>query len=224
MAKLCLTELVFHYDTYICKLIELSSNDDTIQKNIASYLYLINTLKQNNIIGNEIDHQIYYIEMHRHKQCTPDDISWLNEFLKPDDIIKRKIFTFVLEYRQNKLPNILALYYGTDWSVVKHDEISFLKIFEIVATFHRLQSSLITKEYAEEYNEKNIQPMIDQLRNYNLRLVNLFSVILKNKGKSLSENICHHLNLKLRLYENTHPISSNFIENECKRNTIQSRR
>ncbi|KAF0993312.1 hypothetical protein HZS_3791 [Henneguya salminicola] len=135
--------------------------------------------------------------MHTHKQCTPDDISWLNEFLKPDDIIQ--------QYRQNKLPNILVLYYGTDWSVFKQDEISFLQIFKILSTFHRLQLSLITKEYAEESNEKNIQSMIDHLRNYNLRLMSLFSAILKKKGKSLSEKICHHLNTKLRLYQNTHP-------------------
>ncbi|KAF0985750.1 hypothetical protein HZS_3080 [Henneguya salminicola] len=154
--------------------------------------------------------------MHTHKQCTPEDFSWLNEFLKRDDIIQ--------QYRQNKLPNILALYYGTDWSVVKQDKISFLKIFEIVTTFPRLQLSLITKEYAEEFNENNIQLMIDHLRNYNLRLVNLFSVISKKKGKSLSEKICHHLNTKLRLYENTLPITSNFLENICKRNKIQSRR
>ncbi|KAF0988678.1 hypothetical protein HZS_807 [Henneguya salminicola] len=216
MTTLCLTELEFYYDAHICRMIEFSSNNDAIQKNIASFIYLIDYLKRYDIIGNQIDHQIDYIKMHTHKQCTQDDISWFKKLLKPDNITERTTFNLILDYPRNKISSLLALYYAVDWSVVQQDEITFVEIFDILRTFHKLQIMLIKDKYAKESKKYNLESIIIHLLHINHRLIDFFSLTFNENGQFLIEKICHHLTKKLNDDKDKNFITSDFIENKCK--------
>ncbi|KAF0985751.1 hypothetical protein HZS_6437 [Henneguya salminicola] len=195
-------------------MMKLSSENPSIQKNIARLLTLIAKLKDRGLLGEEYKDNTDYYKIHRHSVCHPK--------IRAD--IKRLLGTDILndDSSSQNMPTILANLYSQDWSFVQNSEKLFSKFFILQEKFFAKQVILINQEYATKYPEENSELIKSHLLSINLSMRHFFSKINNRNGVSIIEKICHVLKtfVENSTYETV--LTSDFMENTCNKQKVST--